>query len=95
MNPEFLSEFAGMKVIILQKNKAELLQALPKKQQKILFKTTSCQLWYKKECGRCYRCAERHAAFLIIMGQDKTTYSHNPQLAEKWNHYKREFQECM
>jgi 7-cyano-7-deazaguanine synthase in queuosine biosynthesis len=84
MNPESLSKAAGMPVETLEKLKSELLDELWEDQREMLFETTSCQLWFKKECGRCYRCAERHAAFMVALGYDQTEYSHDPEQAKAW-----------
>lgn len=84
LNPKNLEKSAGMPVITLQKEKNEILKLLTRRQRKYLFNTTSCQLWFNKECGRCYRCAERHAAFLNVLGYDKTVYSHNPKEGKHW-----------
>jgi hypothetical protein len=46
--------------------------------RKALFATTSCQLWFKKECGRCYSCRARHEAFTAVFGHDPTVYSRSP-----------------
>ncbi len=84
LNPENLEEAAGMKVITLEMHKAALLQKLSPENRELLFNTTSCQMWWKDECGRCYRCAERHAAFISLLGYDKTRYMHDPKQAKKW-----------
>lgn len=84
LKPENLAEVAGMPVTTLEMLKSELLEALRPEQQKLLFETTSCQLWFKKECGRCYRCAERHAAFMATLDYDETEYSNDPKTAKAW-----------
>jgi len=86
MNPILLEKAAGMKVVTLEMHKSTLLQRLNPADRELLFETTSCQLWWKKECGRCYRCAERHAAFLVVLGYDRTEYMHNPEEAKKWKY---------
>ena len=85
MNPRSLEQRAGMKVFTLEMHKGELLHQLEPAQKRILFDTTSCQLWFKLECGRCYRCAERHAAFIVALGYDNTVYNHNPKKAKAWS----------
>jgi len=86
MNPEKLEEAAEMKVITLEMHKAELLQKIDPTYIDSLFETTSCQLWWKKECGRCYRCAERHAAFVALLGFDKTEYLYDPEKSKQWSY---------
>lgn len=39
-----------------------------------LFETTSCQMWWKKECGNCYSCLSRHTAFIKVFKHDPTAY---------------------
>ncbi len=69
---------------MLHKYKAPLLAALRKSQRSIMFKTVSCHMWYKVACGKCYACVERHAAFLIAMGYDRTIYMDDPKTAPIW-----------
>lgn len=42
--------------------------------RRAMFATTSCQMWWKIECGNCYSCIARHEAFMQAFGHDKTQY---------------------
>jgi hypothetical protein len=37
----------------------------------ILEKTWSCQLWFKKPCGRCFSCKERDELFKIVKSNEE------------------------
>ena len=74
-------------VIPGQLRKSVALHNLCNKNRKILFKTTSCQMWYKDECGKCFSCIERHAAFVLVMGYDHTTYTFDPKVSTRWFKY--------
>lgn len=39
-----------------------------------LFQTTSCQMWWRTECGNCHSCISRHKAFIKAFGYDLTSY---------------------
>lgn len=54
--------------------KAEQFRNLSAQDRAALFATTSCQLWWKVECGNCYSCLERNEAFLAAFGVDPTGY---------------------
>jgi len=84
LDPKNLERAAGMKVITLEMHKAELLQKINCDDWDLLFKTTSCQMWWKKECGKCYRCVERHASFIVSLGFDRTEYLHDPKKSKHW-----------
>jgi len=58
-----------------------------------LFETTSSQSFYGYECGRCFSCVERHAAFMLSKyKEDKTTYKRNPQESKRYKTYKTEME---
>lgn len=56
--------------------KAALLRCVgkSKKLREALWASTSCRLYFKKHCGRCWGCRERAAAFMEAWGEDKTNY---------------------
>lgn len=74
----------GITVITGQMHKSVATYKLCTKDRRILFETTSCQLWYKDECGQCFSCVERHAAFVTVMGYDHTTYLFDPRVSVRW-----------
>lgn len=45
--------------------------------------TTSCQMWWKLECGNCGSCARRHQAFLSAFGEDPTRYRPNSRIGRE------------
>ena len=63
--------------------KADEFRNLSKRAQKALFATTSCQLWWKIECGNCYSCIERHEAFVSAFGKDPTNFRPNSKVGRK------------
>ena len=75
---------SGITIQTLDMYKTTLLMNIPAKYRMLLFTTTSCHMWYKQECGVCYSCTERHAAFLTVMGFDHTTYAEDPKSAPSW-----------
>jgi len=54
--------------------KTDEFRNLPAPAQAALFATTSCQMWWRVECGNCYSCLERHEAFVAAFGKDPTNY---------------------
>ena len=74
----------GITVLPGQMWKAALLKAIPANMRKVMFESTSCQMWFKDECGKCFACVERHAAFLVAMGYDYTQYTMDPKVSTKW-----------
>lgn len=46
----------------------------------VMSHTTSCQMWWKLECGNCGSCARRHQAFLAAFGEDPTRYRPNSRI---------------
>ena len=57
-----------------------------------LFETTSCQLWYKMDCGSCYSDVERYTAFkLSKYGCDKTIYKRSPELSDHYPYFYNQF----
>jgi len=56
------------------KEKADEFVEMDISAQRAIFKTTSCQLWWKVECGNCASCVARHEAFLKAFGSDPTSY---------------------
>jgi 7-cyano-7-deazaguanine synthase in queuosine biosynthesis len=61
-------------------SKADQFRDLSAQAQDALFATTSCQMWWKVECGNCYSCLERHAAFVAAFGKDPTKYRSNSRV---------------
>jgi 7-cyano-7-deazaguanine synthase in queuosine biosynthesis len=53
-----------------------------------LFQTTSCQMWWRPECGDCHSCRARHNAFLGAFGYDPTPYRQNSKIGKEY--YKHE-----
>ncbi len=77
----------GIKVWASQTYKAPLLRSIPHNMQHIVFESTSCQMWYTDDCGKCFSCIERHAAFIVVMGYDHTTYTYDPKCSARWREY--------
>jgi 7-cyano-7-deazaguanine synthase in queuosine biosynthesis len=77
----------GIKVLASQMYKAPLLLDLPLEVRHHMFKSTSCQMWYTDDCGRCFSCIERHAAFIMALGYDHTVYTYDPKQTERWVEY--------
>lgn len=48
-----------------------------------IYNTTACQVYFKLDCGQCYKCAERHLALMMVTGKDLTKYKHDPE-ESKW-----------
>ncbi len=65
------------------KRKADEFVGLSNAARQALFATTSCQMWWKVECGNCYSCLERHEAFLSAFGQDPTVYRPNSTVMKR------------
>ncbi len=80
--------------------KCIILKRIPESLRWVMPRTSSCHMWYKQECGQCYICAERHAAFIVAYGYDQTVYIENPRGSRHWkalleqevNAYEREGQ---
>ena len=47
-----------------------------------LFESTSCQLWFRLECGNCHSCIARHEAFMDAFGADWTAYRPQSRIAK-------------
>lgn len=62
------------------KCKEDEFRAMPPHARKALYRTTSCQLWFKVECGNCYSCVERHDAFMKAFRRDPTVYRPNTRI---------------
>ena len=84
INPTKLQESINLKLHTMGMYKSAILRQLGTKDQRALFNTTSCQMWFKSECGQCYICVERHAAFIVALGYDHTTYNYNPMASKYW-----------
>lgn len=56
--------------------KIALLKAIGKKAPwpRVMWDSTSCRLYFRKSCGRCWGCKERAIAFMTAWGEDKTDY---------------------
>lgn len=84
INVKVLEANIGLKLHTMGMYKSEIIKKLPPYKQRLLFQTTSCQLWFKEECGRCYICVERHAAFITALGYDHTAYINDPKASMYW-----------
>jgi hypothetical protein len=51
------------------------------------FDTSVCLVDSAEHCGECYKCVERHAAFLLALGRDRTPYMRDPKLHPFYQHY--------
>lgn len=49
----------------------------------VIYHTTSCMVYFKTDCGQCYKCIEHHFALMTITGKDLTKYMHDPEEG-KW-----------
>lgn len=87
MNPENLQEQLqpGQKIATQELEKVDIFRMVRPIIGDLIFKTQSCQMWWKKECGRCYRCIDRHASLLVAYGCDLTEYIYNPQNSKYWS----------
>lgn len=56
------------------RNKADEFIGMDPETRDALFQTTSCQMWWRLECGNCHSCVSRHAAFVEAFGFDLTSY---------------------
>ena len=63
-------------------DKTSEFKGLPAAVRRALYATTSCQMWWKVECGNCYSCRERHEAFLAAFGEDPTIYRPNSTIGK-------------
>lgn len=54
--------------------------------------TTNCMSDLEKHCGKCYKCVERHAAFVTRKIEDKTDYIADPEDEERFDLYLRQMQ---
>lgn len=57
------------------------------------FKTTNCLLDVPIDCGYCYKCVERHAAFMEGVGFDQTRYVANPEDSPRYELYLKQMRE--
>ena len=80
-----LEASVNIKLFTVGMFKSTILKELDNAQRRILFQTSSCQLWYKEECGQCYICVERHAAFIVVLGYDHTQYTVDPKVSKHWS----------
>ncbi len=64
-------------------SKADTLGCLPADSRAGIFATISCQMWWRVECGNCYSCRERHAAFLSAFNCDPTLYKPNSTVGKE------------
>ena len=63
--------------------KTDEFSGLDVKAQRAIFQTTSCQMWWRSECGNCHSCISRHNAFLGAFGYDPTPYRPDSRIARK------------
>jgi 7-cyano-7-deazaguanine synthase in queuosine biosynthesis len=77
----------GITVITRLVHKSVIVAQTPEAQRYLLFKSKSCHMYWKDECGSCFACVERHAAFLLAMGYDHTPYHRNPKLSRNWRRF--------
>lgn len=54
------------------------------------FDTTVCLVDSEKHCGECYKCVERHAAFVRALGYDRTEYEHDPAAHPDFDVYRQQ-----
>lgn len=81
LNPDILSNHGnrhGVRVLTWDSlginNKADEFRGIDPVIRNAFFKSTSCQMWWKFECGNCYSCVARHEAFMDAFGCDQTLY---------------------
>lgn len=53
-----------------------------------MYLTSNCLLDGRQHCGHCYKCIERHAAFMIHAGHDSTVYAERPEQHEAYSDYR-------
>lgn len=53
--------------------------------------TTNCMRDEEVHCGTCYKCLERHAAFVTVFGHDPTIYLTPPAEQPAYPNYLRQF----
>jgi 7-cyano-7-deazaguanine synthase in queuosine biosynthesis len=87
LDPEYLSRQGsshGVRVLTWDtfgvQEKAAEFAGINEVGKRALFATTSCQLWWRVECGNCSSCRARHAAFLKVFGCDPTRYRKNSRV---------------
>ena len=87
LNPDILSRYGekhSVQVLSWEscgvREKAEEFAGISPEAREFLFQTTSCQMWWRLECGNCHSCKERHAAFLHAFGFDRTLYRPNSKI---------------
>lgn len=54
------------------------------------FDTTVCLVDSLLHCGACYKCVERHAAFMLALGRDRTQYLTDPAAHADYNTYRQQ-----
>ncbi len=52
--------------------------------------TTNCMSDSIKDCGNCYKCIERHAAFCHLEVDDPTEYEQDPMGSPRFSYYMRQ-----
>jgi len=90
LDPKILSKVGmcnGVQVVTWDtfnvRTKAEEFMHIGPKARRAIFATTSCQIWWKTECGKCKSCKARHEAFMTAFGHDPTEYNPNSALGKK------------
>lgn len=80
---------AGVRVITWDtfhvRDKTGEFADIPLTGQRALFVTTSCQLWFRLECGNCTSCRSRHRAFMQAFGFDPTLYRPESRIGRETN----------
>ena len=66
-------------------NKADEFREVGAEARSALFQTTSCQMWWRLECGNCHSCVSRHTAFMQAFGCDPTLYRQGSRVTKMFS----------
>lgn len=96
LDPEVLARHGnkhGVRVITWDSfgvsNKADEFKNVDEQTREAIFQTTSCQMWWRLECGNCGSCVARHHAFMDAFAQDPTPYRPNSRVGRETQQHRR------